>query len=470
MRALILTFCLFPLLLVSAIPPVALVQHVDPRKMASLLSAENAQEIADHYIIVFKQDTKEADMLTHMSLINEYTAAGDNANMNEIRHVYNLTMKGYSARLDSDLLDQVRSSSVVDYVERDQVVNAYEVQEDAPWGLARTSSRSKLGSKRDYYYHANAGEGICVYVIDTGIYVNHTDFEDRARWGITIPKNEPDDDTNGHGTHCSGTIAGKSYGVAKKANLVAIKVLDSNGSGTLSDVIAGIEWAVGDHKKAQQKATHRGSVANMSLGGGFSRALNSAVDAAVDAGIHFAVAAGNEDDDACNTSPASAKKVISVGASTIDDERAWFSNYGRCVTIFGPGLNIKSAWIGSPDATNTISGTSMASPHVAGALAYYLSQNAKEKPAPGCGETKEALKEQATKHALKKIGKKSPNLLLYNNPPDYFQSTTVAEPFDVGMEEEEVAMDMAMMMVLLSEMEQQDQPMGGEYTEMMMVM
>merc|ERR1712000_322752 len=215
--------------------------------------------------------------------------------------------------------------------------------------------------------------------IDTGTNIDHVDFEGRASWGKTIPAGDEDIDGNGHGTHCSGTIAGKKFGVAKKANVYAVKVLKSNGSGTMSDVVKGVEWAAEAHSSALsaakkgKKKGFKGSVANMSLGGGKSRVLDLAVNAAVDAGLHFAVAAGNDNADACNYSPAAADKAITVGASTLADERAYFSNYGTCTDIFAPGYNILSTWIGSKYATNIISGTSMASPHICGLLAYFLS-------------------------------------------------------------------------------------------------
>lgn len=256
-----------------------------------------------------------------------------------------------------------------------------ELQNSAPWGLARISHRDRLSFStfNKYLYSADGGEGVDVYVIDTGTNVDHLDFEGRAKWGKTIPANDEDEDGNGHGTHCSGTIAGRKYGVAKKANVYAVKVLKSNGSGSMSDVVKGVEWAAIQHSKKSQeakKASHKGfkgSAANMSLGGGKSITLDLAVNAAVDAGIHFAVAAGNDNQDSCRYSPAAAQKAVTVGASTMADERAYFSNYGKCNDIFAPGLNILSAWKGSKYATNTISGTSMASPHIAGLLAYFLS-------------------------------------------------------------------------------------------------
>lgn len=254
-------------------------------------------------------------------------------------------------------------------------------EKNAPWGLARISHRDSLtfGTYNKYLYASEGGEGVDVYVIDTGTNVKHVDFEGRAHWGKTIPQGDQDIDGNGHGTHCSGTVAGKKYGVAKKANVTAIKVLRSNGSGSMSDVVKGVEFAAESHAdkvSAAKDGKHKGfkgSTANMSLGGGKSTILDQAVNAAVDAGIHFAVAAGNDNADSCRYSPAAAEKAVTVGASTLADERAYFSNYGKCNDIFAPGLNIESTWIGSDIATNTISGTSMASPHIAGLLAYLLS-------------------------------------------------------------------------------------------------
>lgn len=255
----------------------------------------------------------------------------------------------------------------------------------APWGLARISHRKelRLNNFNKYVYDGSGGDGVTAYVIDTGINVDHVEFQGRARWGKTIPKNDVDKDGNGHGTHCAGTIASRKYGVAKGAQVVAVKVLGSNGSGTMSDVIDGVLWAAQDAAKLAAEAErelaggskpkHKGSVANMSLGGGKAPGLDEAVDAAVEHGLHFAVAAGNDDADACKYSPAAAKGAITVGASTIGDQRAYFSNWGKCVDVFAPGLNILSTWNTGPESTNTISGTSMASPHICGLLAYLLS-------------------------------------------------------------------------------------------------
>jgi cerevisin len=282
-----------------------------------------------------------------------------------------------------------------------------------------------FGTFNKYLYAADGGEGVDVYVIDTGTNTDHVDFEGRAHWGKTIPSGDADEDGNGHGTHCSGTVAGKKYGVAKKANVYAVKVLRSNGSGTMSDVVKGVEYAAESHiKKVKdakdgKKKGFKGSTANMSLGGGKSPALDAAVNGAVSAGIHFAVAAGNDNADSCNYSPAAAEQAVTVGASTLADERAYFSNYGKCNDIFAPGLNILSTWIGSKYATNTISGTSMASPHIAGLLAYYLSLQPSSDSAYAVAEiTPKKLKENiisiATEGALSGVPSSTKNILAWN--------------------------------------------------------
>ena len=299
-------------------------------------------------------------------------------------------------------------------MERDSEVHTTETQvtEDhvdtetgAPWGLARISHRHRLSFStfNKYMFSDYCGEGVDAYIIDTGINTDHVDFEGRASWGKTIPTDDEDVDGNGHGTHCAGTVAGKKYGVAKKANVHAVKVLGSSGSGTMSDVVKGVEWAalshaknVEDAQKGEGKKGFKGSVANMSLGGGKSISLNRAVSAAIDMGLHFAVAAGNDNDDSCNYSPANTEKAITVGASTLSDSRAYFSNFGKCNDIFAPGLNIESTWTGSKYATNTISGTSMASPHIAGLMAYFLSLQ----PAHGSGYSVAAITADELKKEL----------------------------------------------------------------------
>lgn len=301
------------------------------------------------------------------------------------------------------------------------------LEKNAPWGLARISHRDALsfGNFNKYLYTEDGGEGVDAYVIDTGTNIEHVDFEGRASWGKTIPTGDEDIDGNGHGTHCSGTIGGKKFGVAKKANIYAVKVLKSNGSGTMSDVVKGVEWAATAHSesvsaaKKGKKKGFKGSVANMSLGGGKSRVLDLAVNAAVDAGLHFAVAAGNDNADSCNYSPAAAENAVTVGASTLADERAYFSNYGSCNDIFAPGLNVLSTWIGSKYATNIISGTSMASPHICGLLAYFLSLQPSNSSAYAVTElSPKRLKANiiaiATEGALSDVPEDTANILAWN--------------------------------------------------------
>lgn len=370
------------------------------QKISSSLSAPFLQNernvIAHKYIVVFKSDVQENLTQFHREWVSErhaqdvgsvdasdsYFTSIKGANVEGgISDVFNIanTLSGYSGYFLDSTLEWIRRDPAVAFVEKDSMVyaNEFDTQKSAPWGLARISHRDplSLGNFNQYRYDNEAGEGVTAYVIDTGVYIDHLQFEGRAKWGKTIPSGDSDTDGNGHGTHCAGTIASKDYGVAKKAEVVGVKVLRSNGSGSMSDVVKGVEFAAKSHQEAvkSKKKGFKGSTANMSLGGGKSPALDLAVNAAVKAGIHFAVAAGNENQDAANTSPASAELAITVGASTISDARAYFSNYGSTVDIFAPGLNILSTYIGSETSTATLSGTSMASPHICGLLTYYLS-------------------------------------------------------------------------------------------------
>ncbi|TCD69427.1 serine protease [Steccherinum ochraceum] len=354
--------------------------------------------VNNSYMVVFKDDINPALMDNHFNFLqmaHDESPSLGNELAAGLNHVYDGHVKGYSGHFSKQTVDRIRMMPEVAFVEQDQIVRtqdeipleaeSLDTQRGAPWGLARISHRAKLAFSTftKYEYERQGGEGVDVYVIDTGINVGHKEFAGRAKWGKTIPQNDVDDDNNGHGTHCAGTIASNKYGVAKGAHVVAVKVLGSNGSGTMSDVVAGVEFAAkaaaANMEAAKQefaatgRTAHKGSVANMSLGGGKSQILDRAVNAAVDNGMHFAVAAGNDNRDACSYSPAAAENAVTVGASTLGDIRAYFSNYGKCVDVFAPGLNILSTYIGSTTATTTMSGTSMASPHTAGLLAYLLS-------------------------------------------------------------------------------------------------
>jgi len=418
--------------------------------VAPLVSSYNAEELPDSYIVVFKNHVDAGAVAAHHSWVqdihlqseymrselrkrSQFPLIGHNI-FEGLKHTFNVagSLVGYSGHFDENVIEQVRRHPDVEYIEKDSIVHAMakeepELEKNAPWGLARISHRDALsfGTFNKYLYAADGGEGVDAYVIDTGTNVQHVDFEGRASWGKTIPLDDEDEDGNGHGTHCSGTIAGKKYGVAKKANVYAVKVLRSNGSGSMSDVVKGVEWAAESHSKKVAAAKKgnakgfKGSVANMSLGGGKSVTLDLAVNAAVDAGIHFAVAAGNDNADSCNYSPAAAANAVTVGASTMLDERAYFSNFGTCNDIFAPGLNILSTWIGSQYATNTISGTSMASPHIAGLLAYFLSLQPSEDSAFSVATiTPKKLKEHliniATPNKLSDVPNDTANILAWN--------------------------------------------------------
>lgn len=415
---------------------------VHPSQMAPLFSGDR-EIISNKYIIVFKEDVemnqadfhKEWVALQHLNSMQESDDNGPQEFLQSVGHHGGIAdsfhiangLSGYFGHFLDSTIDLIRRHPAVKFVEKDSTVHAseFDTQKGAPWGLARVSHREplSLNSFNQYLYDSEGGSGVTAYIIDTGININHEEFGGRAEWGSTIPAGDADVDGNGHGTHCAGTIGSTSYGVAKDAKLVAVKVLRSNGSGSMSDVVKGVEFAAKSHQEEVKagKKGFKGSAANMSLGGGKSTALDLAVNAAVKAGLNFAVAAGNENQDACNTSPAAAENAITVGASTISDARAYFSNYGKCVDIFAPGLNILSTYIGSTSATATLSGTSMASPHICGLLSYFISLQpsadsefftAADAVTPA--QLKKNLIKFASPDKLSDIPEDTPNLLAFN--------------------------------------------------------
>jgi subtilisin family serine protease len=290
--------------------------------------------------------------------------------------VYRAALRGFSiSNMSAQAAAALERNPRVAYVEPDQVVTAWATQSSATWGLDRIDQRA-LPLNATYQYDAT-GSGVRAYIIDTGIRYTHTDFGARASFGFDAFGGNGGD-CNGHGTHVAGTTGGATWGVAKATSLVAVRVLDCNGSGTTSGVIAGVDWVSANHVKP--------AVANMSLGGGASSTLDAAVRNSIAAGVTYSVAAGNGDfigraRDACNYSPARVTEAITVGATNSTDTKASWSNYGNCVDLFAPGVSITSAWHTSNTATNTISGTSMAAPHVAGVAALYLQVNPGASPA-----------------------------------------------------------------------------------------
>ncbi|SDG45999.1 Peptidase inhibitor I9 [Lentzea fradiae] len=282
----------------------------------------------------------------------------------QVGHVYDAVFRGFSVKMNDTQARRLAADPSVDYVERDQVVRVQATQTNPPsWGLDRIDQRNLPLDQR--YTHNSTGSGVNAYIIDTGVRITHRDFGGRARNGYDFVDNDSvAQDGNGHGTHVAGTVAGTSYGVAKQANIIAVRVLNNSGSGTTAGVVAGINWVASNHVKP--------AVANMSLGGSASSSLDSAVRGAITRGVTFAVAAGNSNANAANTSPARVTEALTVGSTERTDARSSFSNYGSVVDVFAPGRDITSAWHTSDTATNTISGTSMASPHVAGVVARYL--------------------------------------------------------------------------------------------------
>ncbi len=359
-----------------------------PARAVEDAPGQAGRPIPGQYIVVFRDDVADVDGKVKDKLLK---ANG------RLKHAYKAALKGFAGELSDEAAAARRADPALAYGEQDQEVTIDATQTNATWGLDRIDQRDLPASGS--YTYTGTGSGVTAYIIDTGILTGHNEFAGRAAFGANYADRK-NTDCNGHGTHVAGTVGGTVYGVAKAVKLVGVKVLNCRGSGTNSGVIAGVDWV-------RQNRTGR-AVANLSLGGGVSQALDDAVNNLVASGVYVAVAAGNESQDACNASPARAKAATTVGATTSSDARASYSNFGSCVDIFAPGSAITSAWHTGTTATNTISGTSMASPHVAGVGALYLGATPSASPA----QVDSALRARATLGKVTGAGTGSPNLLL----------------------------------------------------------
>jgi subtilisin family serine protease len=362
------------------------------------LPAQAADEERSRFIVVLKDSVGKA-----APVAADHAARFDA----EVHYVYEHALKGYAATVAEGALGALAADRRVESIERDGAVNAFTTQTNATWGIDRIDQRALPLSTT--FTYANTGANVKAYIIDTGIRFGHSDFGGRAVSGYDAVDGGPADDCDGHGTHVAGTVGGTTYGVAKSVTLVAVRVLNCDGSGTISGVIAGVDWVTAAHAAGEP------AVANMSLGGGASSSLDTAVKASIADGVSYAIAAGNGNaggvaQDACRYSPARVAEAMTISATDKTDRKTSWANYGNCVDWFAPGASITSAWHTSDSATNTISGTSMATPHTAGVAALYLQGNPGAAPAT----VRNALFTLATK-GIVSSARTANNHLLFTN-------------------------------------------------------
>lgn len=381
--------------------------------VSQIQGIHSSQRIPNQYIVVLKDDQVTESAARRVdrnftlaqaraAVVQDMGVALATQARGALRQTYSSAINGFVLQSDSvKHVEALLKDPRVDYIEADQIVSIGATQNNATWGLDRID-QANLPLDTTYTYDYD-GTGVNAYVIDTGVRITHNQFGNRGYSGYTaINDGNGSNDCNGHGTHVAGTIGSTTYGVAKDVRIYAVRVLGCNGSGSNSGVIGGVDWVASNHVKP--------AVANMSLGGGASTALDNAVNSVVSQGVTMVVAAGNDNSNACSYSPARAASAITVGSTTSSDSRSSFSNYGSCLDIYAPGSSITSTWSTSNTATNTISGTSMASPHVAGVAALYLDEFPNASPS----QVEAAIENAAIPNKVTDARSGSPNLLLNN--------------------------------------------------------
>lgn len=361
--------------------------------------------IKGQYIVVLKDDAQDtrrgAGLARATDAMSRAVDLAARHNL-EVTQVYEHALKGFVVtNTNEKAMAALLNDPSVDFIEEDGMVFTQPTQSNATWGLDRIDQRSRP-LNGTFVYNTTA-TNVRVYVIDSGILASHTQFGGRVSGGATgISDGRGTSDCNGHGTHVAGTVGGSIHGVAKGVRLIPVRVFGCTGGSANSTIISGIDWVRANHIKP--------AVANMSLGGGASSATDTATNNLINAGVTVVVAAGNSNANACNFSPARVANAITVGSTTSTDARSSFSNFGSCVNIFAPGSSITSAWFTSNTATNSISGTSMASPHVAGVAAMYLAGSPSASPAT----VRSYIYNRATTNVLTGLNTGSPNRLLFS--------------------------------------------------------
>jgi subtilisin family serine protease len=392
----LLSLSLLCFMVVTLLPTAA--QQPDTPRSSARFHRKGALAIQNQYIVVLDRDAtgRRGEEAVNAREIERLVPDW----MGSVTHRFHYAINGFAATMTEEQALLLSEDSRVAFVEEDAVVEAGATQNNPPWGLDRIGQRNL--PLNAVYSYTTTGSGVRAYIIDTGIRRTHTQFGGRAVIGFdAVGGGQNTNDCNGHGTHVAGTVGGSTYGVAKSVTLVAVRVLSCSGSGSTSGVIAGVDWVTNNHVKP--------AVANMSLGGGISTALDTAVRNSIAAGVTYAISAGNSNTNAANASPARVAEAITVGATTSNDRRSSFSNFGSVVDIFAPGSGILSAWRTSDTATATLSGTSMAAPHVAGVAARYLQVNPGASPAT----VRNAVVGDATLNVLSGIPSGTANRLLF---------------------------------------------------------